>query len=91
MIEGEDGGHVPYDKLVLRHGLRTPSSSRCRATIWKGVIAYRDLEDTERMMALPAAGQKVVVIGGGSVWGSKPPQAWPRAAWMSPWSISWAT
>ena len=30
----------------------------------EGVIAYRDLEDTEQMMSM-TAGNKVVVIGGG--------------------------
>ena len=62
MVEGENG-HVPYDKLIF-------------GTEWTlfmipmpghdlvGEIAYRDLEDTQAMMAM-RSGNRVVVIGGG--------------------------
>ena len=62
VVEGENG-QVPYDKLVLGMG-SNPFIIPLPGHDLEGVIAYRDLEDTERMMGL-GAGQKVVVIGGG--------------------------
>ena len=62
VVEGESG-HVPYDKLVLGMG-SNPFIIPLPGHDLKGVIAYRDLEDTQRMMML-GTGQKVVVIGGG--------------------------
>jgi nitrite reductase (NADH) large subunit len=58
-----DHGAVPYDKLVLATGsepviLPLPSHDL------KGVISYRDLEDTMTMANQPK-GSKAVVIGGG--------------------------
>ncbi|OSP56435.1 nitrite reductase large subunit NirB [Pseudoruegeria sp. SK021] len=58
-------GEVPYDKLVLGTG-STPFMIPLPGHDLDGVIAYRDLEDTERMIALGAKpGAKAVVIGGG--------------------------
>ncbi len=58
-------GEVPYDKLVLGMG-STPFMIPLPGHDLKGVIAYRDLEDTERMIALGARpGARAVVIGGG--------------------------
>ena len=54
---------LPYDKLVFGTG-SNPFMIPLPGHDLEGVIAYRDLEDTERMMSLNA-GQKVVVIGGG--------------------------
>ncbi len=62
VVEGEKGP-VSYDKLVLGMG-STPFMIPLPGHDLDGVMAYRDLEDTERMMAM-APGQKVVVIGGG--------------------------
>ena len=62
VVEGEKG-HVPYDKLIFGTG-SNPFMIPLPGHDLDGVIAYRDLEDTERMMGLQA-GQKCVVIGGG--------------------------
>ncbi len=56
-------GDVAYDKLILGTG-SNPFMIPLPGHDLDGVIAYRDLEDTERMMAMQP-GQKVVVIGGG--------------------------
>ncbi len=56
-------GDVPYDKLLIATG-STPFMIPLPGADLEGVIAYRDLEDTERMMSL-RPGAKVVVIGGG--------------------------
>ena len=62
IVVGENGP-VPYDKLILGTG-SNPFMIPLPGHDLDGVIAYRDLEDTERMMRLKA-GQKCVVIGGG--------------------------
>ncbi|SHH37346.1 nitrite reductase large subunit NirB [Marivita hallyeonensis] len=62
VVEGENG-HVPYDKLILGTG-SDPFMIPLPGHDLDGVIAYRDLEDTERMMSL-GPDNKVVVIGGG--------------------------
>ncbi|ABD55960.1 nitrite reductase large subunit NirB [Jannaschia sp. CCS1] len=56
-------GHVPYDQLIFGTG-SDPFMIPLPGHDLDGVIAYRDLEDTERMMGLQP-GQKCVVIGGG--------------------------
>ncbi len=63
VVIGSDGDAVPYDKLVIATG-SDPFMIPLPGHDLEGVIAYRDLEDTERMMGLQA-GQKAVVIGGG--------------------------
>ncbi|KIC45639.1 nitrite reductase [Ruegeria sp. ANG-S4] len=62
VVEGEKG-HVPYDKLVIATG-SNPFMIPLPGHDLEGVIAYRDLEDTQRMMGM-GPGNKVVVIGGG--------------------------
>ncbi|MEL6887192.1 MAG: nitrite reductase large subunit NirB, partial [Pseudomonadota bacterium] len=62
VVEGENG-HVPYDKLIFGTG-SNPFMIPLPGHDLDGVIAYRDLEDTERMMEM-GDGSKVVVIGGG--------------------------
>ncbi|MEL6959899.1 MAG: nitrite reductase large subunit NirB [Pseudomonadota bacterium] len=62
VVEGENG-HVTYDKLIFGTG-SNPFMIPLPGHDLDGVIAYRDLEDTEKMMGLKA-GQKCVVIGGG--------------------------
>ncbi|MEX3017594.1 nitrite reductase large subunit NirB [Gymnodinialimonas hymeniacidonis] len=62
VVVGENG-HVPYDKLIFGTG-SNPFMIPLPGHDLEGVIAYRDLEDTECMMDLKA-GQKCVVIGGG--------------------------
>ena len=64
VVVGEKG-EVPYDKLLIATG-SNPFMIPLPGHDLDGVIAYRDLEDTERMMGLGArAGSKAVVIGGG--------------------------
>ncbi|MFZ3582836.1 nitrite reductase large subunit NirB [Loktanella sp. DJP18] len=58
-------GDVPYDRLVIATG-SNPFMIPLPGHDLAGVIPYRDLEDTERMMGLGARpGSKAVVIGGG--------------------------
>jgi nitrite reductase (NADH) large subunit len=62
VVVGERGA-VPYDKLLIATG-STPVMIPLPGRDLKGVIAYRDLEDTETMINLgPDA--RAVVIGGG--------------------------
>lgn len=63
-VHGEQGA-LPYDRLVLATG-STPFMIPLPGHDLKGVIPYRDLEDTETMMALGhKPGARAVVIGGG--------------------------
>ncbi|MBR9843818.1 MAG: NAD(P)/FAD-dependent oxidoreductase [Rhodobacteraceae bacterium] len=63
-VTGEKGV-LAYDKLVIATG-STPFIIPMPGHDLPGVIAYRDLEDTEEMIALgDKAGSKAVVIGGG--------------------------
>lgn len=62
-VTASDGTVHGYDKLVIATG-SDPFIIPLPGHDLDGVIAYRDLEDTERMMGLQA-GQKAVVIGGG--------------------------
>ncbi|WP_299684898.1 nitrite reductase large subunit NirB [uncultured Tateyamaria sp.] len=62
VVTGEKGA-VPYDKLIFGTG-SNPFMIPLPGHDLDGVIAYRDLEDTERMMQM-GSGNKVVVIGGG--------------------------
>lgn len=57
------GGEVPYDKLVIATG-SDPFIVPCPGHDLDGVIAYRDLDDTNRMIDT-APGARAVVIGGG--------------------------
>lgn len=58
-------GEVAYDKLVIATG-STPFIIPMPGHDLPGVIAYRDLEDTEQMIALAAMPDaRAVVIGGG--------------------------
>ncbi|MFT6531246.1 MAG: nitrite reductase (NADH) large subunit [Limimaricola cinnabarinus] len=64
IVVGEKGA-VPYDKLVVATG-SDPFMIPLPGHDLEGVIPYRDLEDTERMMGLSAKPDaKAVVIGGG--------------------------
>lgn len=57
------GEVLAYDTLVIATGSQ-PFIIPMPGHDLEGVIAYRDLEDTERMMAM-RPGQRAVVIGGG--------------------------
>ncbi|SIS64505.1 assimilatory nitrite reductase (NAD(P)H) large subunit precursor [Roseivivax lentus] len=62
-VTSETGEVLAYDKLVIATGSQ-PFIIPMPGHDLDGVIAYRDLDDTERMMAL-APGARAVVIGGG--------------------------
>ncbi|MDX8351172.1 nitrite reductase large subunit NirB [Cognatiyoonia sp. IB215182] len=62
-VTAENGDVLPYDKLLFGTG-SNPFMIPLPGHDLEGVIAYRDLEDTECMMAL-GPDNKVVVIGGG--------------------------
>ncbi len=62
-VMAENGDVLDYDKLLIGTG-SNPFMIPLPGHDLEGVIAYRDLEDTERMMSMQP-GQKVVVIGGG--------------------------
>lgn len=57
-------GGVPYDALVIATG-SAPFIVPVPGKDLPGVCAYRDLEDTNKMIAASAPGAKAVVIGGG--------------------------
>ena len=64
VVIGENG-EVPYDKLVIGTG-SAPFIIPVPGHDLPGVVAYRDLEDTNAMIdAAGAPGAKAVVIGGG--------------------------
>ena len=62
-VTAENGDVLRYDKLLFGTG-SNPFMIPLPGHDLEGVIAYRDLEDTERMMAL-GPDNRVVVIGGG--------------------------
>jgi len=62
-VTAANGDVLPYDKLLFGTG-SDPFMIPLPGHDLEGVIAYRDLEDTERMMGL-GADNKCVVIGGG--------------------------
>lgn len=63
VVTGENGA-VPYDRLVIATG-STPFIVPLPGRDLKGVIAYRDFEDTSAMIAAAETGGRAVVIGGG--------------------------
>lgn len=62
-VTAANGDVLPYDKLIIGTG-SNPFMIPLPGHDLEGVIAYRDLEDTELMMGM-GEGNKVVVIGGG--------------------------
>lgn len=63
-VTSDKGTIETYDKLVIATG-STPFIIPVEGHKLPGVLAYRDLDDTEAMMAASAAGGRAVVIGGG--------------------------
>ncbi|MBA3909590.1 MAG: nitrite reductase large subunit [Rhodobacter sp.] len=58
------GGETAYDKLVIATG-SAPFIIPVPGKDLPGVVTYRDLEDTDAMIAASRPGAKAVVIGGG--------------------------
>ncbi|WP_322893243.1 MULTISPECIES: nitrite reductase large subunit NirB [unclassified Yoonia] len=63
VVYSAEGG-VPYDALVVATG-SAPFIVPVPGKDLPGVVAYRDLEDANAMIAASAPGAKAVVIGGG--------------------------
>ncbi|KMN81290.1 nitrite reductase [Chromobacterium sp. LK11] len=64
LVRADDDGVAHYDRLLLATGslpVMLPLPGRDLA----GVIGYRDIRDTETMLAASAGGGRAVVIGGG--------------------------
>ncbi|WP_442772495.1 nitrite reductase large subunit NirB [Paenirhodobacter enshiensis] len=64
VVLGASGDEVPYDKLVIATG-SNPFIVPLPGHDLDGVVAYRDLDDTNRMIAAAGPGRRAVVIGGG--------------------------
>ncbi len=62
-VHGQNGP-VAYDKLVIATG-SAPFIIPVQGKDLPGVVTYRDLDDTNAMIAAAAKGGKAVVIGGG--------------------------
>ncbi len=58
------GGETPYDALVIATG-SAPFIIPVAGKELPGVCTYRDLEDTNAMIAVSKPGAKAVVVGGG--------------------------
>src|SRR5687768_5474254 len=63
-VIAEDGTEAEYDRLLLATG-STPFILPIPGRELDGVLAYRDIADTEAMIAATAKHQRAVVIGGG--------------------------
>ena len=63
-VVAEDGTEAPYDRLLLATG-STPFMLPVPGRDLKGVISYRDIHDTNAMIAAAATQTHAVVIGGG--------------------------
>ena len=63
-VTSDKGTVVPYDKLVIATG-SAPFIIPVPGHTLPGVLAYRDLDDTEGMIAAAENGGHAVVIGGG--------------------------
>ena len=64
VVVAEDGTEEPYDRLLMCTG-SNPFIPPMPGKDLEGVIAYRDIHDTNTMIAAAAKYQHAVVIGGG--------------------------
>ena len=64
VVETEDGLSVPYDRLLIATGSNAIVLPVPGANL-PGVIAYRSIDDVEKMLAAAKNGKHAVVIGGG--------------------------
>ena len=64
LVEATDGTTVPYDRLLLATG-SNPFILPIPGNNLPGVITYRDIADTEAMIAASQTYRHAVVIGGG--------------------------
>ncbi|HYF16758.1 MAG TPA: FAD-dependent oxidoreductase, partial [Ramlibacter sp.] len=64
VVRAEDGTEEPYDRLLLATG-SNPFILPVPGKDLQGVIAYRDIADTNAMIEASQKFRKAVVIGGG--------------------------
>jgi nitrite reductase (NADH) large subunit len=64
VVETEDGFSVPYDRLLIATG-SNPIVLPVPGANLSGVIAYRSIDDVEKMLVAAKTGKHAVVIGGG--------------------------
>ncbi len=64
IVEAEEGMEVEYDRLLLATG-SSPFILPVPGRDLDGVIAYRDIQDTEKMIETAEKHRHAVVIGGG--------------------------
>ena len=64
VVYAEDGTSAEYDRLLLATGSK-PFMLPIPGANLDGVIGYRDIKDTDEMIATAKTHQHVVVIGGG--------------------------
>jgi nitrite reductase (NADH) large subunit len=64
VVETEDGLSVPYDRLLIATG-SNPIVLPVPGANLSGVIAYRSIDDVEKMLVAAKTGKHAVVIGGG--------------------------
>ncbi len=64
VVLDQDGAATPYDRLLLATG-STPTILPVPGNALDGVITYRDIADTNRMIAAAGCFREAVVIGGG--------------------------
>ncbi len=64
LVIADDGTSEPYDRLLLATG-SNPFILPVPGAQLDGVLTYRDIHDTERMIAAAAEHRDAVVIGGG--------------------------
>ncbi len=64
IVIAEDGTEEPYDRLLIATG-SNPFIPPLPGKALKGVIAYRDIADTNEMIATAQTHQHAVVVGGG--------------------------
>jgi nitrite reductase (NADH) large subunit len=63
-VESEDGLVVPYDRLLIATG-SNPIMLPIPGMNLPGVLAYRSIDDVEKMLAAAKTMKRAVVIGGG--------------------------
>ena len=63
-VHADDGSCIPYDRLLIATG-STPFILPIPGKDLPGVISYRDIRDTETMIATAQVKKNAVVIGGG--------------------------
>ncbi len=64
VVETDDGISVPYDRLLIATG-SNPIMLPVPGANLAGVIAYRSIDDVEKMLAAAKSSKHAVVIGGG--------------------------